>query len=228
MTPRQLPDYLPADWPDYAEIPTADEWAVAMEEERIAARAFHQMRNPRSQSPTPESIAAGEAHLAEALKKSAADIVRQIEKKQLLTAEEFCAVLEVDVDWLDEALYECRVFAITGPGGRSYYPAFYADPSLKRQHVEQVTRTLAPLSPLSQYRYYLSIRTSLGATPLEALRAGRLDEVITAAMRAAVHAPQRVPSVVEVLSDAPWPPIAPPQHDPSQSFADVLKGVKRR
>jgi hypothetical protein len=223
---RKLPGYLPADWPDYAPIPTPAEWAVAQEEERIAAKAFAQMETPRSQSPTPESIAAGDAHMAEAHVRAAETVKRQIESKELLTADEFCDVLEVDVDWLDDALDECRVFAITGPGGRSYYPAFYADQGVRREHVERVTRTLALLHPRSQYLFYTTVRTSLGETPLDALRAGRLDDVITAALRAAVDAPPRVPSIAEALAGESWPPTAAPRHDPSQSFADVLKGVK--
>ena len=63
-------------------------------------------------------------------------------------------------------------------------------------------------------------------TPLDALRAGRLDEVINAALRAAADAPRRVPSIVEVLAGESWPPKAPPRHDPSQSFADVLSEAK--
>ena len=225
---RKLPDYLPADWPDYAPIPTPAEWAVAQDEERVAAKVFAQMETSRSQSPTPESIAAGEAHMAEAHVRAAETVKRQIESKELLTADEFCDVLEVDVDWLDDALEECRVFAINGPGGRSYYPAFYADPSIKREHVERVTRTLALLHSRSQFLFYTTVRTSLGVTPLAALRAGRLDDVITAALRAAVDAPRRVPSVVEVLAGESWPPTAAPRYDPGQSFADVLKGAKRR
>jgi hypothetical protein len=228
MANRKLPDYLPADWPDNAYIPTREDWDVAQEEDRIAKRAFAQMETPRSQSPTPESIAAGDAHMAEAQVRAAATVKRQIESKELLTADEFCDVLEVDVDWLDDALEECRVFAITGPGGRSYYPAFYAEPGIKREHVELVTRTLALLHPRSQYLFYTTARTSLGETPLDALRAGRLDDVITAALGATADTPPRVPSIVEVLGREAWPPKAAPRHDPGQSFADVLKGAKRR
>jgi hypothetical protein len=224
--PRQLPDYLPADWPDNAYIPTRAEWEVAQEEDRIAARVFEQMKTTRAQEPKPESIAAGNAAMAEAHVRAAETVMRQIESKELLTATEFCDVLEVDADWLDAALDECRVFAITGPGGRAYYPAFYADSAIKREHVERVVRVLAPLSPRSQYLFFNSVRTSLDTTPLEALRAGRLDAVITTALMAAADAQPRVPSIVEVLAGESWPPKAPPRHDPGQSFADVLNGAK--
>lgn len=199
---------------------------VAQEEDCIAERAFEQMKTPRSQTTTPESIAAGNAFMAEAHLRAAETVRRQVESRELLSADEFCDALEVDANWLDDALEECRVFAITGPGGRSYYPAFYADPGIKREHVERVTRTLALLHPRSQYLFYTTVRTSLGETPFDALRAGRLEDVITAALRAAVDAPRRVPSIVEVLAGESWPPEAAPRHDPGQSFADVLKGEK--
>lgn len=229
MEKRVLPDYLPADWPDNAYIPTLEEWLVAQEEERIAARAFAEMKKPRRRPTlTPESIAAGNAAMAEAHIRAAETVMHQIESKELLTADEFCDVLEVDSNWLDDALEECRVFAITGPGGRAYYPAFYAAPGIQREHVERVTRTLALLHPRSQYLFYMTVRTSLGETPLDALRAGRLDAVLKTAAMAAADAPPRVPSIVEVLAGESWPPKAPPRHDPSQSFADVMKGAKPR
>jgi|GEM_PF-2898251 len=227
MTKRALPDYLPADWPDYAEIPTLDEWLVAQEEERIAEKAFAEMAKPRRHpTVTPESIATGDAFMAEAHLRAAEMVKRQIESKELLTATEFCDVLEVEPDWLDAALDECRVFAITGPGGRAYYPAFYVAPTIKREHIERVTRTLALLHPRSQFLFYTTVRTSLGETPLDALRAGRLEDVMTAALAATADAPPRVPSIVEVLGGEVWPPEAAPRHDPSQSFVDVLKGAK--
>jgi hypothetical protein len=97
--PRQLPDYLPADWPDNAYIPTRAEWEVAQEEDRIAKRVFEQMKTTRAQEPTPESIAAGNAAMAKAHVRAAETVMRQIESKELLTATEFCDVLEVDADW---------------------------------------------------------------------------------------------------------------------------------
>jgi len=175
-----------------------------------------------------EPIAADNLHIAETHLRAAQMVEQQIERKELLTADEFCETLNAETDWLESALDECRVFAITGPNGRSYYPAFYADPTIRREHVERVTRALALLDPRSQYLFYTTVRTPQGETPLDALRSGRLDEVITAALRAADDAPRRVPSIAEVLVGESWPPIAPPRHVPSESFADVLSGAKPR
>lgn len=167
-------------------------------------------------------------HLAKTHLHDAETVKRQIETKELLTAVEFCAAVEMDIDWLEDALGECRVFSIIGPGGRSYYPAFFADPVIKRENIERVTRTLALLDPHSQYMFYTTATTSQGETPLDALRAGRLDEVITAALLAAADAPRRVPSIVEVLSGEAWPPKTPLRHAPGESFADILLGVTPR
>jgi hypothetical protein len=228
MKTRILPDYLPRDWPDYAPIPSPAEWAVAQEEERIAARVFEQMKTPRSQTTTPESIAAGNAHLAEAIKQGAAEVIRQIESKELLSADDFCAAVGVTRDWLSDALTDGRLFAITGPGGRSFYPAFYAEAGIERAAVERVTHVLSRLPPGSQYWFYSSIRTSLQATPLEALRAGRLNAVLKSAEMFAQDAPPRVPSIVDVLANDSEQSMLLPPHDPRDSFADSLNGVKPR
>ena len=226
--PRKLPDYLPADWPDHADIPTRDEWNRAQEEDRIADVALARMRRRRpSTVPTPESIAAGDAAMAEAYKRAAEVVVRRIESRELLSIDEFCGAVGVTRDWLSDALTEGRLFAIAGPHGRSFFPAFYADAGIKRSDIEQVARVLSPRDPGSQYWFFTSVRTSLQATPLDALRAGRLDAVIRAAEMHVEGAPPRVLSVVEELAGQSGPLTVPPQHDPSGSFADVLNGATR-
>jgi len=225
--PRKLPDYLPADWPDHAEIPTRDEWNRAQEEDHIANVALARMRRRRpSTVPTPESIAAGDAAMAQAYARAAEVVVRRIESRELLSIDEFCEAVGVTRDWLSDALTEGRVFAIAGPHGRSFFPSFYADARIERAAIEQVARILSPRDPSSQYWFFFSVRTSLQSTPLEALRAGRLDAVIRAAEMHAEGAPPRVLSVVEELAVHSGPLTVPMQHDPSESFADVLNGVK--
>lgn len=227
--PRKLPDYLPADWPDHAEIPSRTEWERAQEEDRIAEVALARMRTHRpSTAPTPESIAAGNAAMREAYARAAAIVVQRIKSRELLSIDEFCETVGENRDWLSDALTEGRLFAINGPQGRSFFPAFYADASVTRTDIEQVARVLSPRDPGSQYWFFTSIRTSLQGTPLDALRAGRLDAVLRAAEMHAEGAPPRVLSVVEELAGQYGPLTVPPQHDPSASFADVLNQTKRR
>jgi hypothetical protein len=186
------------------------------------------METLRSPAPTSEFKEADDVYLAETRLRVAETVRQQIETKELLTAVEFCEALKEDIDWLEDALGECRVFSITGPGGLSYYPAFFVDPVIRREHIEAVMRRLAHLHPLSQYLFYTTAMTSQDGTPLDALRAGQLDEVITAALQAAVDVPRRVPSIVEVLSEESWPPKNPLRHAPSESFTDMLNGVTPR
>lgn len=227
--PRKLPDYLPADWPDHAGIPTRAEWERAQEEDRVAELAFARMREyPPYTGPTPESIAAGNAAMAEAYARAADAVLHRIESKELLSLEDFCETVGVTRDWLSDALTEGRLFAVVGPHGRSYFPAFYADASIKRADIEQVARVLSQRDPSSQYWFFISVRTSLQGTPLDALRAGRLDAVISAAEMHAEGAPPRMLSVVEELAGQSGPLTVPPQHDPSSSFTDVLNGRKSR
>lgn len=226
--PRKLPHYMPADWPDYAEIPSKAEWDRAQEENRIAEHAFARMKEHLPYTvPTPEAIAAGDAAMAAAYARAAEAVIRRIDNRELLSIDEFCETVGENRDWLSDALTEGRLFAIAGPGGRSYFPSFYADIGIKRTEIEEVARVLSPRDPSSQYSFFTSFRTSLQATPLDALRAGRFDAVIRAAEMHAEGAPPRVFSVVENLAGQPGPLTVPPQHDPSGSFADVLNGTKR-
>lgn len=225
--PRKLPDYLPADWPEHAEIPTRIEWDRAQEEDRIAEVALVQMRKRRpSTVPTPESLAAGDAAMAEAYARAADVVVRRIESRELLSINEFCKAVGVSRDWLSDALTEGRLFAITGPHGRSFFPAFYADARIERADIEKVARVLSPRDPSSQYWFFITTRTSLQTTPLDALRAGRLEAVIRAAEMHAEGAPRRVPSVVDEIIGQSEAGTVPPQHDPSAALTDVLNGTK--
>jgi hypothetical protein len=166
--------------------------------------------------------------MAEAYARAAQLVVQRIESRELLGIDEFCETVGVTRDWLSDALTEGRLFAITGPHGRSFLPAFYADASIKRADIEQVARVLSQRDPGSQYWFFTSVRTSLQGTPLDALRAGRLDAVIRAAEMHVEGAAPRVLSVVEELAGQSGPLTVPPQHDPSGSFADVLNGATRR
>lgn len=226
--PRKLPNYLPADWPDCAQFPSLAEWERAVEDDRIVGEALEKaMENLRQQMTTPDSIAAGDAAMFEAHIRAAETIVRRIEGKELLSRDEFCEAAGVTCEWLSDALTDGRLFAIAGPRGRSFFPSFYADSSIERTDIERVARVLSPLHPTSQYWFFTSVRTSLHQTPLDALRAGRLDAVVASAQGHADGAPPRVLSVVEEIAGQSEP-LVPPRHDPSDSFTDVLNGTKRR
>ena len=131
---------------------------------------------------TPESIALGDASIAAAYRDAPAQFQERIDRGELITAAEFCEALDVDVDWLSKALHDGRVFAMTGPDRRNYYPAFYMAPGVNCSDIEMVVQVLSRVEVISRLTFFYRIWTPLGSTPLEALREGRLDDVIKLAI----------------------------------------------
>lgn len=115
-------------------------------------------------------------------RESAAALQRRIDSKELLPPKEFQEALEISRQSINEAVKARRMFALLGPAGEYYYPAFYADGELNRRDVEKVAKVLGGIPAASKYHFFTSKSTSLGAvTPLQALKRGRLDDVLIAA-----------------------------------------------
>ena len=113
---------------------------------------------------------------------SAAALQRRINSKELLPPKEFQDALGITRQSVNEAVKARRMFALLGPAGEYYYPAFYADGDLNRREVEKVAKVLGRVPAASKYYFFTSKVTSLGeVTPLEALKKGRLDDVLIAA-----------------------------------------------
>lgn len=161
---------------------TDEEMQRAEEEDRILRRVLDEASNrpPRPMS-TPESIAAGHAAMAEGSERAAETLARRIENKELLSAVELRDAIGITKAEIDDAVEANRLFAFEGPGGEPYYPAFYADATVARSALELVAQELLDLPAPSKYHFFLSKRTNLGTTPLEALKCGRVDEVLQAA-----------------------------------------------
>lgn len=161
---------------------TDDELKRAEEEDRILRRvldeASYSQTRPMS---TPESIAAGKAAMAEGRARAAETLARRIENKELLSAGELRGALGITQAEIDDAVDSNRLFALEGPGGEHYYPAFYIDADLDGSGLELIAQELRDLPAASKYHFFVSKRTNLGATPLEALKRGRVAEVCKAA-----------------------------------------------
>lgn len=85
---------------------------------------------------------------------------------------------------LRDALKEKRMFALKGPSGKFYYPAFFADEkTYNRIVLEQVCMALGDIPAASKWGFFTLPRLSLGGqTPLEAIAKGnKLDIVMNAA-----------------------------------------------
>ena len=172
-------------------MPTNEEYERATREDAAVDRALAQVDRSSAVATTPASIEAGDASIAAAYRDAPTQLQQRIESRELLTAEKFLDALGVDAHWLVNALRDGRVFAMTAPNGRSYYPAFYTDVGLNRADVERVVQVLSLIEPVSRYTFFYRRWTPLGATPLEALRRGRLEEVLVMATWFSEHAPKK-------------------------------------
>lgn len=161
---------------------TEDEMKRAEEEDRILQRVLDEAcdRPPRPMS-TPESIAAGNAAMAEGRVRAAETLARRIANKELLSAVELQDFLGIAQAEIDDAVESGRLFAFIAPDGVKYYPAFFAVRAADRAGLEAVVQEMKGLPPDSQYWFLTSRRTNLGVTPLEALKDGRFDDVLRAA-----------------------------------------------
>lgn len=173
-------------------MPTKQDLERALLEDSALARALAPDNRSSPVLTTPESVAAGDASIAAAYSLAPALFQERVDAGELLTADEFCDVLGVQVDWLDDALREGRVFSMSAPSGRAYYPGFYADARLNRADLERVCQLLRALDPVSQFSFFERNWTPLSArTPLEALRSGELENVVRTAIGYADDAPAR-------------------------------------
>jgi hypothetical protein len=135
-----------------------------------------------------ESVSSAEQEQANAevlsrlRRQSAAALQKRIERKELLSPKEFQDALGISRQSVNEAIKSRRMFALLGPRGEYYYPAFYADGNLNRREVEKVAKVLGGLPAPSKYHFFTSKSLFLGAvTPLQALTKGRLEDVMIAA-----------------------------------------------
>lgn len=132
---------------------------------------------------TEQSKAEGASFMARFQADSALALSDRIEKKEMISSAELQDRLKIRRQSISDAVASRRMFAIVGPGGNNYYPAFYADPSLDRRSIEQVSKILGDLPGAVKYQFFTAESFALAATPLEALRKGRLPEVLIAAER---------------------------------------------
>jgi hypothetical protein len=120
--------------------------------------------------------------MAEGRERAAETLARRIENKELPSAAELRSALGASLAEINEAVVAGRLFAFEGPGGEPYYPAFYANARVDRSALELVAQGLRDLPAASKFYFFTSKRTNLGETPLDALKRGRIAEVLRAAI----------------------------------------------
>ena len=137
-------------------------------------------RGPMGMS-TPKSIRQGNEAMARAEQNAVATTAARIANGELISSGELQRALDVKRQAISGAVKAKRLFAIVGPSGENYYPAYYADPTLDRRTLEQVSKVLGSLPAPSKHHFFTSKSTMLQETPLDVLRKGREAEVLAAA-----------------------------------------------
>jgi hypothetical protein len=163
-------------------VPPTAELARAQHEDTVFKKVLDVAgrREPMVMS-TPESIRQGNEAIALAEQTSATITAVRIAKHEFLNSGELQRALGVKRQALSGAVKAKRLFAIVGPSGENYYPAYYADPTLERRTLERVSKVLGSLPAPSKHHFFTSKSTLLQETPLDALRKGREAEVLVAA-----------------------------------------------
>lgn len=106
---------------------------------------------------------------------------QQIERGLLIRSAELQQRLKVGRQAISIAVTAKRMFRLVGPSGERYYPAFFADEGLDRRVVEKVSQALQSLPAEAKYLFFTSVLAVLNETPLDALRRGRVEQVLAAA-----------------------------------------------
>lgn len=107
-------------------------------------------------------------------------ILQKIKSKELLTLAEFLEIRGVSKRTISIAMAWGRIFCITA-GSQEYYPAFFADSSdPARQNLGKVCQALANVPAFAKYQFLTTKSSCLlnSATPIQAIRLGRVDDVL--------------------------------------------------
>ena len=105
-----------------------------------------------------------------------------IRQKHLVSASELQALMGwISPRAVEKARAAHRIFSMPFEG-RHYFPAFFADSIYSRRHLMAVSRALDDLPGGAKLQFFVSRKCSLGGvTPLDAVAAGRLPQVLALA-----------------------------------------------
>lgn len=109
--------------------------------------------------------------------------MKHVDDGTLIKSSELWKRLGVSRQAGSKAINEFRIFSIDGPGGVNLCPAFFADPEYDRATLEVVSKELGAIPGPSKWQFFTTPKVSLkGKTPLEAIKSGQINEVISAAV----------------------------------------------
>ena len=102
---------------------------------------------------TPKSIRQGNDTMVRAEQNAAVTIAARIANHEHISSGELQRALDVKRQAISGAVKAKRLFAIVEPSGENYYPAYYADPTLDRRTLEQVSKALGSLPAPSKHHF---------------------------------------------------------------------------
>lgn len=140
--------------------------------------------NKPAVSPIPDNKAdQRNAEFMATLRQQADDgLIDDIRNGRLLASADIVDRMRCSKQALSAAVKNRRMFALPGPSGENYCPAFFGDVKYDRRSLEQVSKALGTLPGGRNWYFFTMPRTSLGGqTPLAALAKGKLDDVLAAA-----------------------------------------------
>ncbi|SHG80790.1 hypothetical protein [Pollutimonas bauzanensis] len=104
-----------------------------------------------------------------------------VRKKALISSAQLWQALSLTRQAVSAATRSGRLFTVDVEGD-VYYPAFFADGSVDRATLEKVSRQLGRLPGWTKWDFFTSARGSLsGMSALDALRKGKVDDVMRSA-----------------------------------------------
>lgn len=167
---------------DLSTLPPDVVAAAQAESEKVQAILAVAAKRPPTNVANAVSIAAN-AKIMKALHAGAAKkLIGRIRRKKLITKEELIEQLGGNRRWVNSALRAGRLFSLQAPSGIEYFPAFFADCSLRRRKLGRVAHALNGLPAPSKYFFFVTKFTSLQMSPLEAITLGRMSEVMECAL----------------------------------------------
>lgn len=131
---------------------------------------------------TTESICEGERIIAQSRINATENIAKAIKHGEYVTLSQLQAALRVKRAAISNAVAAGRIFAVIGPSGESFYPIFFADPTLDLRVIAKIVEALGSLPGATKYHFFTSKFTALGESPLDALRKGKVGQVSSAAL----------------------------------------------
>ncbi len=139
---------------------------------------------PKGLAKTQLSVTSANAEVIARLREQSTERrLEDVHEGRLIPTTKLAELLHVQTQTINAAKQKNRLFSFRIGGRTDYYPAFFADESYQREHLEEISVLLGDLPAASKLDFFTSRKRSLsGDSPLDALKKGLLDEVRNVAL----------------------------------------------